>query len=70
MRKYIVASGDGFFRQFIENTPEMVSDPVCGTRMGKKEADIIKDKINKLGFEAYLVPVREGKITNQIPKES
>ena len=60
--KYIVASGNGYFRRFVGDTPEMDSDPVCGQRMCKAQAKSVKNKLEKLGFDAYLILVREGKI--------
>jgi hypothetical protein len=64
--KYIVVSGDGFFiglDSINPTTPKMSSDPLCGIRMEQEEAEGISRKIESLGFEAYLVPVRVARIT-------
>lgn len=55
---YIVGSGEGFFCQFINDTPELVSDPVCGKRMSENRALRVKARMEEFGFSARLIIVK------------
>lgn len=58
---FIIKSGPGYFIRFLNDTPEMTTDPVEATRMREDEAVSIVAKMDKLGLNAELVNVRIGK---------
>jgi len=59
---FIVKSGAGYFIRFINDVPEMTTDPVEATRMKEDKAVSIITKMDELGLNAELVSVRIGKI--------
>ena len=59
---FVIKSGLGYFIRFLNDTPEMTTDPVVATRMREDKATLIVAKMDKLGLSAKLVSVRIGKI--------
>ena len=57
--RYIVASGNGYFRRFVNEMPLMISDPVLAKRMTEDQAKSIAKVLDSAGLEGYITPVRE-----------
>jgi hypothetical protein len=60
--QYIVRSGDGYFVQFVNDTPEMTSDSVCATRLAENAAKKVVNRLDSLGFAGELVKVTVGRM--------
>ena len=62
MNLYIIESGDGYFVEFVNDTPLMITDPVSARRMDIADAHTVNDCLERLGFESNIVPVTLAKI--------
>jgi len=63
---YIVNSGDGHFVRFDGGNPLMDTDPLCATRMSKKQAVAVIDKLNVLGWVGELIRLVFAKMKRQM----
>ena len=61
---FIIESGSGYFLGFINDIPQMTTDPVIAKRFTLKATKSIMEHLNKIGFDAELVRLRLGKINN------
>lgn len=61
---FIIESGSGYFLGFINDAPQMTTDPVIAKRFTLKAAKSIMEHLNKIGFDVELVRLRLGKISN------
>lgn len=59
---YIVGSKDGYFVRFENDTPLMITDPICATRMKAGRAVKVSKRLGELGFVGNLTELRFGRM--------
>lgn len=60
---FIVKSGSGYFLEFTSDTPKMTTDPVEARRLKLNGAKLMIEYLDIMGFDAELVCVRIGRIS-------
>lgn len=59
MKICIIKSGDGYFKRFILNSPEMDSDIKGARRLSKSNAKRVKRNLKNLGYKSKIIEIKE-----------